>query len=66
MRGKTRVLVTHAVEFIHLADHVIIMDDGRVQAQGTYEQLASHPYMLKVQEIHAKNKNEIRDATLSE
>ena len=25
MKDKTRVLVTHAVDFIHLADHIIIM-----------------------------------------
>ena len=28
MKDKTRILVTHAVDFIHLADHVIIMKDG--------------------------------------
>ena len=32
MKDKTRVLVTHAVDFIHLADHVIIMKEGRIQA----------------------------------
>ena len=25
MKNKTRILVTHAVDFIHLADHIIIM-----------------------------------------
>jgi len=23
---KTRILVTHAIDFIHLADHIVIMD----------------------------------------
>ena len=32
MKDKTRILVTHAVEFIHLADNVIIMKDGKVVA----------------------------------
>lgn len=32
MKEKTRVLVTHAVDFVHLADHIIIMKDGEVTA----------------------------------
>ena len=28
MKDKTRILVTHAVEFIHLADHIIVIKDG--------------------------------------
>ena len=32
MKDKTRILVTHAVDFIHLADHIIIMQDGSIQA----------------------------------
>lgn len=28
MREKTRILATHAVDFVHLADHVVIMRDG--------------------------------------
>ena len=46
MREKTRILVTHAIEFISLADNVIIMKDGAVEAQGTYAELKSHPYMV--------------------
>jgi len=36
---KTRILVTHAVDFMHLADHIIIMDQGRIAAQGLYNDL---------------------------
>ena len=62
MQDKTRILVTHAVDFIHLADHVIIMNEGRIEAQGSYESLENHPYLAKVQEIHTKNKREIQQA----
>jgi len=39
LKDKTRVLVTHAVDFLHLADKVIVMQSGRVQAMGTFDQL---------------------------
>ena len=36
---KTRVLVTHAIDFVHHADSIIIMDKGRIAAKGTYQEL---------------------------
>lgn len=33
---KTRILVTHAVDFLHLADKIIVMNQGEVQAVGSY------------------------------
>ena len=32
MKDKTRILVTHAVEFAHLADDIIVLKDGQVEA----------------------------------
>ena len=36
---KTRLLVTHAIDFAHLADKIIFMDKGRIVDQGSYQQL---------------------------
>ena len=66
MKDSTRILVTHAVEFIHLADNVIILKEGKVEAQGTYEELQNHPYMNEIQEIHAKNKREIEESNMAD
>ena len=30
LSNKTRILVTHAIDFIHLCDKVILMDKGRI------------------------------------
>jgi len=34
---KTRVLVTHAVDFLHLADTIICLKEGKIEFQGNYE-----------------------------
>ena len=51
LREKTRILVTHAVEFIHLADRVVLMKDGRIGAVGTPEELKDHEYIRELAEI---------------
>jgi len=28
LKDKTRVLVTHSIDFLHMADHIIMMDKG--------------------------------------
>ncbi len=39
LRGRTTLLVTHRVSAAKLADHVIVLDEGRVVEQGTHEDL---------------------------
>ena len=39
LREKTRVLVTHAVDFLHLADKIVVMKAGQIQAMGSYDDL---------------------------
>ena len=56
LKDKTRILITHAVDFVHLADRIIIMDDGEIDAQGTFEDLQQHPYMKEILKIHNENK----------
>ncbi|XP_023714338.1 probable multidrug resistance-associated protein lethal(2)03659 isoform X2 [Cryptotermes secundus] len=37
--GKTRVLVTHQLQYLHTADDIIILNNGAVEARGTYTEL---------------------------
>ena len=39
LKHKTRILVTHAVEFIQKVDRIIIMEKGQIKYFGTYEEL---------------------------
>jgi ATP-binding cassette subfamily C (CFTR/MRP) protein 1 len=36
LKDRTRILVTHAIDFIHLADRIIIMDKGRITEKGSF------------------------------
>lgn len=55
LKDKTRILVTHAIDFIHLADRIFIMKDGFIVEQGSYESLKETEILkelLKINEIN--------------
>lgn len=57
LRDKTRILVTHAIDFINLADRILIMKEGAIDAHGTYEELIENPMLVKLMEINKINNN---------
>lgn len=58
LKKKTRVLVTHAVDFLHLVDTIILLKDGEVLLQGSYEEIKDEPYLEKLMEIHKQHQSE--------
>nr|XP_046485764.1 ATP-binding cassette subfamily C member 4-like isoform X3 [Neodiprion pinetum] len=47
---KTRILVTHQVQYLQQADTVIVLDRGMVKSQGTYENLVQSQSQLLTSE----------------
>ena len=37
LKNKTRILVTHAVDFLHLVDTIILIKDGELLLQGSFQ-----------------------------
>lgn len=56
--SKTRVLVTHAIDFIHLADRIIIMDKGSITASGTFEELVAQQNKVFLNLLKINNINQ--------
>ena len=55
---KTRVLVTHAIDFLHLADSIILLKNGRVIFKGAYEDVKENEYLKELYSIHSKHIND--------
>ncbi|EGI58008.1 Putative multidrug resistance-associated protein lethal(2)03659 [Acromyrmex echinatior] len=39
--NKTRILVTHQLQYLHNVDRIIVLKNGTIQAEGTYDELSS-------------------------
>lgn len=52
---RTRVLVTHSVDFLHLADSIILLKNGRVVFNGPYEEVKHNDYMKELYAIHKQH-----------
>ena len=51
-RDKTIVLATHAVDYLKLADKIILLDNGRIEAQGSLDDLKHEPVLQEIINEH--------------
>ena len=47
MNGRTTVMISHDMEALSDADHVIVLADGRVEAEGTRKEAVERSAMLR-------------------
>jgi ABC-type bacteriocin/lantibiotic exporter with double-glycine peptidase domain len=43
LKDKTRILSTHAIDFLELSDRVIVMKQGRIEAIVPQSEIKTHP-----------------------
>ena len=41
-RAKATLLISHRFSTIRMADHIVVLDGGRVVEQGSHDQLVAH------------------------
>ena len=51
LKNKTRLLVTHLTQFLNESDQIIIFQDGRIRAQGHFNQLMHEHEVIDHREI---------------
>lgn len=54
LKDKTRILVTHAIDFLPMVDTIVLFKEGRIVLKGTYEELKDDPYIKQILSIHRK------------
>merc|ERR1712087_202015 len=59
--GLTRVLVTHHVHFLPRCDYVVVLEDGKIKHQGTYDELLSQGVEFKGMDESDDSENEYSD-----
>jgi ATP-binding cassette subfamily B protein len=50
MEGRTTLIIAHRLSTIALADEVVVLDDGRIVARGTHDELLESSQVYR--EIH--------------
>jgi ATP-binding cassette subfamily C (CFTR/MRP) protein 4 len=58
LKGKTRILITHSIDFLSLADKIIIMNEGRISECGTFSSLKECEKFQKLLKMNDINKKE--------
>ncbi|MFB5197077.1 ABC transporter ATP-binding protein [Neobacillus sp. KR4-4] len=62
---KTTIITTHRMSAVQHADHIIVLDDGKIIEEGTHEQLLEHDGWYKEQFIRQQIAGKIEEEVQS-
>jgi ATP-binding cassette subfamily C (CFTR/MRP) protein 1 len=54
-KNRTRILVTHAIDFLAFADSIIILSKGKMVIKGSYNEIKNNEYLQEILIIHQSN-----------
>lgn len=47
LQGKTRILVTNQLHFLPHVDHILLVSDGVIKEEGTFEEISKHGWLFQ-------------------
>ena len=65
LKNKTRVVVTHALQYLKYMDRIIYMKNGRIEWVGNYEEIQSQDFFVAMKKLSKLN-NEKSDEEIDE
>ena len=55
LKGKTRVVVTHALQYLKYMDRIIYMKNGRIEWGGTYKEIQKQEFFASMKKLSKLN-----------
>ena len=53
LKNKTRILVTHALNFVQIVDKIYLMEEGTITESGTFDEIKNmKKFMIIYNEFH--------------
>ena len=62
LKDKTRILVTHAIQYCNRADRIVYMKDGRIAWEGDFSELEKQDFYKKMMVKKEKKANDLKNS----
>ena len=55
LKNKTRIIVTHALQYLKYMDRVVYMKNGRIEWSGTYKEILNQDFFISMKKLSKLN-----------
>ena len=57
LKNKTRVIVTHALQYLQYMDRIIYMKNGRIEWSGTFQEILNQEFFISMKKLSKLNES---------